>query len=106
MRLIDADELKRDFRQTFVDGERIDVREVIERIELLAPTVKPPFVKGRWMWLTREEAKVYARFSLQIGADNWVCSECGHYRSCETHVIRGFKFCPNCGARMDGANGT
>jgi hypothetical protein len=44
MRAIDGDALKREFRQTFVDGEQIDVREVIERIELLAPTIGPVIV--------------------------------------------------------------
>jgi len=101
MRPIDADALTSDFRQTFADGERIDVREVIERIDTQAPTIEPPFVRGMWLWKTREEAKMYARFSIQIGSDNWVCSECGHYRSCEPSIIRGLKFCPNCGAKMD-----
>lgn len=87
LRLIDANALKHDFRKTFVDGEMIDVREVIERIELLSPTIDAEPVR-------------HARWNEYQGGN--ICSKCNKDALCngiEEEVKSNF--CPNCGARMD-----
>lgn len=91
MRLIDADWLKRDFRQTFVDGEQIDVREVIERIETQAPTIDPVVVNAKW--INGEHQKFFTI------VDYAKCSRCETWQNPEQATK--FKFCPNCGAKMD-----
>lgn len=32
--------------------------------------------------------------------NRWTCSECGFSKRTDVHVKLGFKFCPNCGAKM------
>ncbi len=61
------------------------ITECIRVIEQ-APTIDP--VKcGEWV-----------RDVNKDGYLMWICSIC----KCEKHKKRGLKFCPNCGARMDG----
>lgn len=95
MRPIDADELKRDFRQTFVDGESIDVCEVIERIDLLAPTITlTPLAHAEW------KHRDNSRTCRRIGDyEEWY--ECS---GCEGSSEQMSNFCPNCGAQMDKTN--
>lgn len=80
MRLIDADALQREYMQ-FHDGKRSVLVDV-------APTIEPERKKGKWIVhdpCKRGLGKVYE------------CSNCGEMVDC---VI--YKFCPNCGARMEG----
>lgn len=44
---------------------------------------------GRWIW----ELEDWNR-------NKWTCSECGFSKRTNIHVKLGYKFCPNCGAKM------
>lgn len=91
MRPIDADALKNDFRQTFVDGEHVDVREVIERIETQALTIEPVVVSAKWIKGEHQDF-----FTI---IDYAKCSRCEAWQNPEQATK--FKFCPNCGAKID-----
>ena len=83
MRLIDADEvLKYKYTPDDCLYEVVEVDDILE-----APTVDAvPVVHGRWV------KSIFA-------ADYYKCSECCAVWS------RRFKFCPNCGVKMDGGEG-
>ena len=82
--LIERSVLCDDFRKTFADGERIDVREVIERIEFCTPAVyAEPVRSGTWIPCQGGSARK--------------CSECGIGRIFWDSCL----YCPNCGAHMD-----
>lgn len=82
MRLIDADELiERAYR------ERLDSRELIAQMIESAPTVEPKH--GHW---------------ANKGFEPVRCSVCGITVDAINGIpwaIKGFKFCPHCGAKMD-----
>lgn len=99
MRLIDADALKeliannvypvqdafndRDYGMFWTGG--------IEKAIDNAPTVDP--VKhGHWVEQDHEDWK---------WSKEYRCSECGQYRLVTNPVGREWKYCPNCGAKMD-----
>lgn len=101
MRLIDADallleiaKLKRSpwFNDDSYPGSHAVRKEAVEIIEDLcikdAPTVDRP--QGEWI--------------KRFGSIN--CSVCKHSNWSDSfeHTVRRFKFCPNCGARMKGAD--
>lgn len=109
MRLIDADELQQVFNETSTalmrepkllkDIEHM-VRAFLMATEMIkdAPTIEAEFVKhGRWITHDRYQYK---------------CSECEtFFRSESQHIkrkgeylwdIEEPRFCPRCGARMDG----
>lgn len=72
--------------------ENDELREAIERIQKIEPADVVQVVHGKWM--------------PQKGG-GLCCSECGGYALDEPdgnfiHVAVPSKFCPNCGARMDG----
>lgn len=77
-------------------GDYIRAREIIENL----PTIEPK--RGEWLW--DKDA-----IDWNIGA--WVCSNC-HARNNNIPEIKtitpnswsGSNFCPNCGARMKGAD--
>lgn len=90
MRLIDVDELWKDITSEIDDCS--DVLDIIER-QPMADPVK----HGKW-WsvkLLDDEAD----FGEVDGAQ---CSECGYAHESEYWAKTYFKFCPNCGAKMDG----
>lgn len=103
MRLIDADALPKlldaEYKQTMKliwEGEKhLDTlaegfAEAIHIAKYIATTVDAvPVVRGRW------EAKGYV-----CGESEFECSVC-HETEWRT-TISQFKFCPFCGARMDG----
>lgn len=33
--------------------------------------------------------------------NRWTCSECGFSKRTDIHVSLGYKFCPNCGSKME-----
>jgi len=43
---------------------------------------------GHWIWTLEDWNK-------------WECSECGFTKRTDVHVGIGYKFCPNCGAKME-----
>lgn len=63
-----------------------------------APTVEAEPVKhGRWI----EDETTYAG----TGAANWLCSECKRIGGTwwrDISPCKMYRYCPNCGARMDG----
>lgn len=83
MRLIDADALKT--RAIIWNGKPetvVDLREIQN-----APTIDAaPVVHGRWVC---EPDRIR----------HWYCSECGRV---EGVTYEWMKYCPNCGAKMDG----
>ena len=92
MRLIDADVLKKKAQWMEIPGWRgvnFDVKAVSVSSIDLAPTIEAEPVKhGDW------ELR-------HVGHGHyWECSVC-HKNPC-IYVTKDTKFCPNCGARMDG----
>lgn len=91
MRLIDADKLKAHYswwkgggREMTMDEAKRDFDTIVD----LQPTVEPKH--GRWIYF--EEIRAYS------------CSECHRYQYGNTLevTVDDYKFCPNCGAIMDG----
>lgn len=95
MRLIDADELKKD-----IDGydyseegysDRMDFKFIYEVIDNQPTVEAKPVVTGEWM---KSETGVY------------ICSKCNNgYKNqptCMGHPM--FEYCPMCGAKMKGAD--
>ena len=99
MRLIDADALINDRENFIVIGAGDNICIDISDIEK-TPTIEAEPVKhGRW-----ERIGIKGQKGLPIYP---CCSACGMvsaaYRS-EWEGLRGpWKYCPNCGARMDGS---
>jgi len=65
-----------------------DVRQAVEAIDTYIgdmPSVTPK--SGKWI-LTIEDW------------NKWTCSNCGYVKRTDIHVNIGWKFCPNCGAKM------
>ena len=57
-----------------------------------APTVDAePVRHGKWRW----------DFGSDDVRTHWYCSECNHAYF-EPFTDKFYKYCPNCGARMDG----
>ena len=78
MRLIDADELRK----------IVEIKETIEIIDK-APTIETEPVRyGRWV---KKDPHCAGLACL------WNCSECG-----EESDDEGYRYCPNCGAKMEG----
>jgi len=87
-RLIDGDKLIEDLRR--YGHENISV-DGLEGIIALIPSANPERKTGMWIEDT----------------DDWQyeCSECGERYSFDadsTPMDAGLKYCPNCGARMEG----
>lgn len=106
MRLIDADALIKDIAESIRLADEwekesnekkdkiglkyaIDTRRsllsMISRIKE-APTVEPEERHGRWI----------------IGKGDMWCSECGYEDVTENGEPEDYRYCPNCGAEMDG----
>ena len=43
---------------------------------------------GHWIWELEDWNK-------------WTCSECGYFKRTDIHSTLGYKYCPNCGAKME-----
>ena len=94
-RLIDVDEVKKDFNIYFggwdhaiAANEILDDQPIVDAVEV---------VHGRWLMDKLEIGNPYDGNSTMI-ADIGNCSVCG-YR-CE--MLPVMNYCPNCGAKMDG----
>ena len=88
MKLIDADVLEN-------DGWNMHRTRQVSATEMIYETKKPtdfsavdavPVIHGKW-----KEYKDYPGLA-------YLCSECGYFTT-----MRSYQYCPNCGARMDGA---
>lgn len=94
MRLIDADALKNDLTR-FYDNA-VTAKQLIDE----QPTVDAaPVVHGRWI-----EREIYESTPKMI--DEWQSARCTKCKTYHTtpymYYFTIYKYCPNCGARMDG----
>lgn len=99
MRLIDADALLPMMRYTTIDSEigifpiKIGFKEIVRVIDD-APTVEAePVRHGKW--------KQWDSYGFE---DTYECTACGEpFVLIEgTPITNGYKYCPSCGAKMDG----
>lgn len=97
MRLIDADALW-DKLESIGWWDNRD-RDTAETSVMCSPTINPENLRSRGTW--EGSADGYADGELVY--DTWTCSECGY--TVETDDPDAlFKFCPNCGAKMEGGH--
>lgn len=102
MRLIDADELKKDFDTYYVSDkygyEKIDEREVVERINAM-PTFIIQIPTAHWVPKGRPG-------SLFVDSMR-KCSRCGAIvdLNCVNFGRVIARYCPNCGAAIDNKGG-
>lgn len=86
MRLIDADELEKKLPND------LPYKASVKRVLIQAPTIDAePVRHGKWT--TKDVGFLQIRF---------VCSACGKWEHEFWHDHRFMKYCPNCGAKMDG----
>ena len=86
MRLIDVDKIDRD--RFWMDGSVLVMS--VEQLDT-APTVDAvPVVHGKWI-IRVDDGDLFNHVH---------CTNCDFYWSNERHA-KIFKYCPNCGARMD-----
>ena len=88
MRPIDAIGLK----QALVVSAILEDKKTIEQIIDEQPTIEPERKTGHWVY--RPEWSKYS--------DVWSCSECGEKTSQSVMGEPRFKYCPMCGAKMEG----
>ena len=99
-RLIDADALKAQIQREidiYFDEDGGGIHTAMEARDEIdyAPTVDAePVRHGTWK---EERVKIDGQFSLSIPC--YLCSECGGYMDASPLL---FKYCPYCGANMDG----
>lgn len=96
MRPIDADKLK-DFICSGCmggDGSTVCRKDCIDMQYIDAmPTIEPEVRRGRWI--------VHTTWQGMFGLIHSECSECKFDRNGD---LSSWKFCPHCGARMDGGS--
>lgn len=104
MRLIDADKFEAySANGTDLEGEEFlaylsGMQRVLEDIDA-APTIDSESLRPRGTW--EGTADGYADGELVY--DTWTCSECGY--TVDTDDPDDLtKFCPNCGAKMEGGH--
>lgn len=90
MRLIDAEkayEVLTEYYRHRTEIQHYALKEAIERVHTVDPVKH-----GHWVEQEHEDWK---------WSKEYRCSECGQYRLVTTPVGREWKYCPNCGAKMD-----
>ena len=90
MRPIDADQLADEFNDQYFIENRISKEELQEKMRRMWDEHKDE------IWELAPEDTAYENV--------WVCSNCGE--EFIQHRKPKFKFCPNCGAKMDEQNGS
>ncbi len=100
MRLIDANALK---EHLGIDGDRKYINKIAHEtsdyIDEMPTIDATPVVHGRWIRANDGQAF----FDVE-----YVCSGCQFVVAVSgigTPILYGYKFCPNCGAKMDGGAG-
>ena len=99
-RLIDADRINF-YKATVARGmHSFDNVEIVEKFQIdRMPTIDPESLRPRGTW--EGTADGYADGELVY--DTWTCSECGY--TVDTDDPDDLtKFCPNCGAKMEGGH--
>lgn len=88
MRLIDADQLKKNINRNYIISDTIN--QAIDN----APTITPESLVRHGRWEEVEDPG---------GDSHWMCSSCGieWYFEADGPVENGCNYCPNCGAKMD-----
>lgn len=92
VRLIDADALVKDLRENYIFTGFNELLDDFASAIRAQPTVDAvPVVHGRW------------KYDNQFHWYRACCSECGYCRVTDVEADRWneWKFCPNCGAKMD-----
>lgn len=99
MRLINADAAIEALKRAEALSRAFGYHAVIDAVEALPTVDAVPVRHGRW--ITHHEKVALLNGEAFGGV---YCSECGYKTHNKLHVILGcpFKYCPNCGARMDG----
>lgn len=100
MRLIDADRINF-YKATVARGmHSFENVEIVEKFQIdRMPTIDPEILRPRGTW--EGMADGYADGELVY--DTWTCSECGYtVETDEPDYLT--KFCPNCGAKMEGGH--
>ena len=86
-KLIDADKLKRKCQKTATEAWKMKIKASIE-------TTLNQFID----WIDQSEPVDAVPVFKYLG---WTCDQCGQ-RTGNEYAPQWYKFCPNCGARMDG----
>lgn len=100
MRLIDADRINF-YKATVARGmHSFENVEIVEKFQIdRMPTIDPESLRPRGTW--EGTADGYADGVLVY--DTWTCSECGYtFDTDDPDDLT--KFCPNCGAKMEGGH--
>ena len=98
MRLIDAEVFEELFHKQIKYGAT-DIFDAVEDALQDTPDVDAvPVVHARWI----DEIEPNAVTSSGREVHFYRCSACDFQWNNKTAVFHYFKFCPNCGARMDG----
>ena len=105
MRLIDADALIDNIPQADLNNDKkISKCGAIADMVLLvcdAPTIEAaPVVRGEWIRMDETQALLSVE---------WKCSQCGQEIRVDgilTAIGAGWKYCPNCGAKMESEGST
>ena len=100
MRLIDGDRINF-YKATVARGmHSFENVEIVEKFQIdRMPTIDPESLRPRGTW--EGMADGYADGELVY--DAWTCSECGY--TVDTDDPDDLtKFCPNCGAKMEGGH--
>ena len=95
VRLIDANAMRDDWLENGENEYIYDTNAVLESIDSQPTIDAVPVVHGRWIRVNEEQ--VY--FNVE-----YVCSECQFVVAVSgvgTPILYGYKYCPNCGAKMD-----
>ena len=99
MRLIDADKLKKHY--TWWGGEE---KEMFDTIVDMQPTIEAePIRHGKWCDGFSISGNLPPIFTKSQGFQTVKCSVCNITQSVNTYQNKVmFRFCPYCGAKMDG----
>ena len=93
MRLIDADEVIKFFKENSEDDFYKPIYDGVVNILMRQPTIDAePVRHGKWVAPDNEVT------------DYWRCSVCGeeYYFEFNSPFENNMNYCPNCGAKMDG----
>lgn len=93
MRLIDADQLQKDFNIAFNGQDGITISKISADIIGKQETVDAkPVVHGKWIECEYDFEGCY--YSCSVCKNDWVCIE-------GTPKDNNMNYCPYCGAKMD-----